>query len=83
MQRPTDILPIWLSRFAESQLTHFQQFLQNFRSKRRFADLHEPPRQPNTKRLGEQGREHVRENFLITGNLRRYLTLFRLCAGAR
>jgi trehalose synthase len=26
--------------------------------------------------LGEQGREHVRENFLITGNLRRYLTLF-------
>jgi trehalose synthase len=28
------------------------------------------------KRLGEQGHEHVRENFLITGNLRRYLTLF-------
>jgi trehalose synthase len=26
--------------------------------------------------LGEQGHEHVRENFLITGNLRRYLTLF-------
>ncbi len=33
-------------------------------------------------RLGEQGREHVRENFLITGNLRRYLTLFLLCARA-
>lgn len=28
------------------------------------------------KRLGEQGHEHVRENFLITGNLKRYLTLF-------
>jgi trehalose synthase len=26
--------------------------------------------------LGEQGHEHVRENFLITGNLKRYLTLF-------
>jgi trehalose synthase len=28
------------------------------------------------RRLGENGHEHVRENFLITGNLRRYLTLF-------
>jgi trehalose synthase len=27
-------------------------------------------------RLGEQGKEHVRENFLITGNVKRYLTLF-------
>jgi trehalose synthase len=27
-------------------------------------------------RLAEQGYEHVRENFLITGNLKRYLTLF-------
>ena len=27
------------------------------------------------KHLGEQGHEHVRENFLITGNLKRYLTL--------
>jgi trehalose synthase len=27
-------------------------------------------------KLGEQGHEHVRENFLITSNLRRYLTLF-------
>jgi trehalose synthase len=27
-------------------------------------------------RLGEQGREHVRENFLIVSNVRRYLTLF-------
>lgn len=27
-------------------------------------------------RLGEQGHEHVRENFLITTNVRRYLTLF-------
>jgi trehalose synthase len=35
------------------------------------------------RRLGEQGHEHVRENFLITGNLRRYLTLFLLCSGAR
>lgn len=27
-------------------------------------------------RLGEQGHQHVREQFLITGNLKRYLTLF-------
>jgi trehalose synthase len=27
-------------------------------------------------KLGEQGREHVREHFLITSNVRRYLTLF-------
>jgi trehalose synthase len=27
-------------------------------------------------RLGEQGHKHVQENFLITGNLKRYLTLF-------
>jgi len=27
-------------------------------------------------RLGEHGYEHVRENFLITSNVRRYLTLF-------
>ena len=28
------------------------------------------------RQLGEQGHEHVRENFLVVGNLRRYLTLF-------
>ncbi len=28
------------------------------------------------KRLGENGHEHVRENFLITSNLKRYLLLF-------
>jgi len=33
-------------------------------------------------RLGEQGHEHVRENFLITGNLKRYLTLFLHESGA-
>jgi len=27
-------------------------------------------------RLGEQGREHVRENFIIVTNVRRYLTMF-------
>jgi trehalose synthase len=27
-------------------------------------------------RLGEQGHEHVREEFLVTGSLKRYLTLF-------
>jgi trehalose synthase len=27
-------------------------------------------------KLGERGREHVRENFLIVSNVRRYLTLF-------
>ena len=37
------------------------------------------------RRLGEQGHEHVRENFLITGKLKRYLTLFldRVAAQAR
>ena len=34
-------------------------------------------------RLGEQGHEHVRENFLITGNLKRYLTLFLHQVGLR
>ncbi len=34
------------------------------------------------RRLAEQGHEHVRENFLITGNLRRYLTLFLHHTGA-
>ena len=33
-------------------------------------------------RLGEQGHEHVRENFLITGNVKRYLTLFLHSSGA-
>jgi trehalose synthase len=33
------------------------------------------------RRLGEQGHEHVRENFLVTGNLKRYLTLFLHLAG--
>jgi trehalose synthase len=33
-------------------------------------------------RLGERGHEHVKENFLITQNLRRYLTLFLLLGGA-
>jgi trehalose synthase len=28
------------------------------------------------KKLGELGHEHVREQFLITSNLKRYLTLF-------
>jgi len=27
-------------------------------------------------KLGEQGHDHVREHFLITSNVRRYLTLF-------
>ena len=27
-------------------------------------------------KLGEQGYEHVREHFLMTSNVRRYLTLF-------
>jgi trehalose synthase len=31
------------------------------------------------RKLGEQGHEHVRENFLVTGNLRRWLTLFLKC----
>jgi trehalose synthase len=28
------------------------------------------------RQLGERGHDHVRENFLVTGNLKRYLTLF-------
>jgi trehalose synthase len=27
-------------------------------------------------RMGEHGQQHVREQFLITGNVKRYLTLF-------
>ena len=34
------------------------------------------------KKLGEQGHEHVRENFLITSNVKRYLTLFLHAAEA-
>jgi trehalose synthase len=34
------------------------------------------------RRMGQQGHEHVRENFLITGNLKRYLTLFLHLTGA-
>lgn len=33
-------------------------------------------------RLGEQGHEHVKENFLITQNLKRYLTLFLMLSQA-
>ena len=33
-------------------------------------------------RLGERGHEHVKENFLITQNLKRYLTLFLSLGGA-
>ncbi len=33
-------------------------------------------------RLGERGHEHVKENFLITQNLKRYLTLFHLLSQA-
>jgi trehalose synthase len=33
-------------------------------------------------KLGEQGREHVREHFLITSNVRSYLTLFLHLLGA-
>jgi trehalose synthase len=32
-------------------------------------------------KLGEQGHEHVREHFLITSNVKRYLTLFLHSAG--
>jgi trehalose synthase len=32
-------------------------------------------------RLGEQGHAHVREEFLITGNVKRYLTLMLLLSG--
>lgn len=39
---------------------------------------------PNiARRLGENGHEHVREHFLITSNLRRYLTLFLHTAGRK
>jgi trehalose synthase len=33
-------------------------------------------------RLGEQGHQHVKENFLITENLKHYLTLFLMLANA-
>ncbi|MBI2956151.1 MAG: glycosyltransferase [Acidobacteria bacterium] len=34
------------------------------------------------RRLGENGHEHVKENFLVTRNLKRYLLLFLLLSGA-
>jgi trehalose synthase len=33
------------------------------------------------KRLGENGREHVKENFLMTTNVKRWLLLFRILSG--
>lgn len=33
-------------------------------------------------KLGEQGHEHVKENFLITGKLKRYLSLFLILSNA-
>lgn len=35
------------------------------------------------KRLGESGREHVKENFLMTTNIKRWLLLFRIISGNR
>jgi len=32
-------------------------------------------------RLGENGREHVKENFLMTTNVKRWLLLFRILNG--
>jgi trehalose synthase len=34
-------------------------------------------------RLGENGREHVKENFLMTTNVKRWLLLFRILTGQR
>ena len=31
--------------------------------------------------LGRNGREHVKENFLMTANVRRWLLLFRILSG--
>jgi trehalose synthase len=33
------------------------------------------------RQLGKQGREHVRENFLMTTNLKRWLLLYQLMLG--
>ncbi len=35
------------------------------------------------KRLGENGREHVKENFLMTTNVKRWLLLFRILSGSQ
>src|SRR5579863_6882066 len=35
------------------------------------------------RRLGENGREHVKENFLMTTNVKRWLLLFRILTGTR
>jgi len=32
-------------------------------------------------RLGENGHAHVKENFLMTSNLKRYLVLFMVLSG--
>jgi hypothetical protein len=33
--------------------------------------------------MGKNGKEHVRENFLMTTNVRRWLLLYRILLGAR
>jgi len=33
------------------------------------------------RQLGENGREHAKENFLITSNIKRWLLLFQLMLG--
>jgi trehalose synthase len=35
------------------------------------------------RRLGENGREHVKENFLMTTNLKRWILLFRILSGTK
>jgi len=35
------------------------------------------------RRLGENGREHVKENFLMTTNAKRWLLLFRILNGTQ
>jgi trehalose synthase len=35
------------------------------------------------RRIGENGREHVKENFLMTTNVKRWLLLFRILAGKK
>ena len=59
---PTHARSLWAARAAAEEEAYQIRFL-----------LSNPA---IAERLGEQGHEHVREEFLITSNAKRYLTLF-------
>ena len=42
-----------------------------------------PPLKKPARRIGTAGHEHVKENFLMTTNVKRWLLLFRILAGTK